>query len=235
MRNLVILPVHNQPESLAKAVGDLGVLPADYEVLIVDDGSTDSTSALADSSVQGSHHGTHVLHLPMSSGSSLAMQTGYLFAARDGGYRYAIQFDPGLGIHASFIPSLIEECESKSLDLCIGSRFMGELEGALSSVSRIRHLLRLIAWMSGTNVTDPTSNFRCTGPRAWAYFAHRYPEDFSEPLLLYWCVRNKLRVGEIPVRLQERVDVTNSLPSPQYLLKASLAILIDSLRKKEFF
>jgi glycosyltransferase involved in cell wall biosynthesis len=233
MRNLVILPAHDQQEALLKAVGDLEALPADFEILIVDDGSTEGTSAVADSLC--SRHRVHVLHLPVSSGPGVAMQTGYLFALRDGGYRYAVQFDPGFRHEVSWIPSLVEECESKGLDLCIGSRFSGKFEDTLLPAWRIRYLVRLIAWMSGSNVADSTSPLRCAGPRAWAYFARRYPEDYPEPLSLYWCVRNKLRVGELPIHVQGREDDSNSLPSPPYLLQASLAILIDSLRRKEFF
>ena len=41
----------------------------------------------------------------------------------------------------------------------------------------------------GARVTDPTSGFRCLGPRAWRRFADSYPEDFPEPESLFWCAR----------------------------------------------
>jgi hypothetical protein len=85
-------------------------------------------------------------------------------------------------------------------------------------------------------VTDPTSGFRCAGPRAWADFANQYPDDYPEPESLYWCIRNKLKVGEIPVVMNERAAGQSSirfLAPVYYLIKVSLALFIDRLRPKE--
>ena len=67
-------------------------------------------------------------------------------------------------------------------------------------------------------------------------FAFQYPDDYPEPESLYWCLRNGLRVGEIPVVMYERAAGTSSIGSLRalyYMIKVTLAILIDRLRPKE--
>jgi hypothetical protein len=176
----------------------------------------------------------------MNCGIGLAVQTGYLFAARRGTYRYVIQFDADGQHDAAYLESMVKECEAKNLDLCVGSRFLQpEAGGFQSSPARrlgIRFFCRLIRLLSGVRVTDPTSGFRCAGPRVWARFATQYPEDYPEPESLFWCARNKLRIGEIPVRMHPRQGGVSSIRHSRalyYMVKVSLAILLDRFRSKE--
>jgi glycosyltransferase involved in cell wall biosynthesis len=241
MKNLILIPAYNEEASLEKTVATLQELPDSFEILVVNDGSRDATGEVAVQVAKESRLPMHVAHLPLNSGIGAAVQTGYLFAARQGRYRYVIQFD-GDGQHpASYLPALVEECEARQLDLCIGSRFLSpDREGFQSTFARrlgIRFFTGLIRLLSGAKVTDPTSGFRCTGPRAWSSFAERYPDDYPEPESLFWCVRNRLRIGEVPVRMNERqggVSSIRSLRSLYYMLKVSFAILIDRIRAREY-
>ena len=100
----------------------------------------------------------------------------------------------------------------------------------------IRFLGGLVSWLSGTRITDPTSGLRCAGPRAWRRFARRYPDDYPEPESLFWCLRHGLRVGEVPVRMFERQGGVSSIgvvSGAYYMIKVTLAILIERLRFKE--
>jgi glycosyltransferase involved in cell wall biosynthesis len=240
MKNLIILPAYNEEKALEPAIAELQALPPDFELLVVNDGSRDRTAEIAERLARTSRLPMRVIHLPINSGIGVTMQTGYQFAARQADYQYVLQFD-GDGQHdASYIPALVKECAARQLDLCVGSRFLEAMEGNFQSTwarrQGIRYLSRLISWLSGHTVTDPTSGFRCAGPRAWRHFAERYPEDYPEPESLYWCARNRLRIGEVPVRMRERRGGASSiryLHMVYYLVKVSLAILVDSLRRKE--
>lgn len=240
MKNLVIIPAYKEEEALPQTVANLQALPDSFEVVIINDGSPDNTGKVAEEAARKSKRKVHVVHLPMNGGIGVAMQTGYLFAARQGYYKYAIQFDADGQHDASFLEKLVDECEAKNLDICIGSRFLIKTEGNFQSTFArrigIRFFSRLISALSGVRVTDPTSGFRCAGPRAWTHFAESYPDDYPEPESLFWCARNKLNVGEIPVRMHERqggVSSIHSFKSAYYMLKVSMAILIDRLRNKE--
>ena len=53
---------------------------------------------------------------------------------------------------------------------------------------------------------------------------------------MYWCLRNKLRVGEVAVIMyprQQGVSSINAVRAAYYMAKVTLAILIDLLRPKE--
>lgn len=240
MKYLVVIPAYNEEEALPRGVAALDHLPPEYEILIVNDGSRDRTGAMAERLAREGKRPLHVVHLSMNSGIGAAVQTGYLFAAQRGGYAYVIQFD-GDGQHpAESIPALVRECEEKGLDLCVGSRFLTTGgRGSRSTFLRrigIRFFASLISLLTGSRITDPTSGFRCAGERAWRSFARRYPEDYPEPESLFWCARNGLRVGELAVEMRDRqggVTSIRRLRVVYYMVKVSLAILIDGLRRKE--
>lgn len=238
-QHLVVLPAFNEEGALRYTVAKLQALPDQFELLIVNDGSADRTSQIAHDLAHTSRIRLHVVDLPMNGGIGVAVQTGYLFAEKCGHFHFVIQFDADGQHDADAIVALVEECERLGLDSCIGSRFLGQTEGFRSTFTRrigIRFLASLITTITGTRVTDPTSGFRCVGPRAWQAFARRYPDDYPEPESLYWCIRNHLRVGEIPVRMYERQGGMSSIRAwrpAYYMLKVTLGILVDWLRAKE--
>ena len=240
MRNLIVIPAYNEEEALPKTVAHLQALPPGFEILIVNDGSRDRTKDIANALVHQSHVPLHVAHLPVNCGIGVAVQTGYRFAVLDGGYRYVIQFDADGQHDAEYLTALVDQAARAGLDLCVGSRFIHDFgPGSRSTFSRrigIRFFAWLIGLMSGAKVTDPTSGFRCLGPRAWRRFADSYPEDYPEPESLFWCARNGLKVGELPVRMFERqggVSSIRQLRVVYYMVKVSLAILFDRIRGSE--
>lgn len=235
MKNLIVVPAFNEEEALPKALADLQALPAEYEIVIVDDGSTDGTGAAADAVARLP---VHVLHLACNLGIGGAVQAGYRFAAQRGGYEFVVQFDADGQHSASDVPLLVEACRQRGLDLCIGSRFLTP-GGFRSSAARrvgIRFFARLIGALAGVPVTDPTSGLRCAGPRAWRLFAERYPDDYPEPETLFWCARHGLSVGEIAVAMRPRQGGVSSIRHGRmlyYMVKVSLAIVVDRLRPRE--
>jgi glycosyltransferase involved in cell wall biosynthesis len=239
-KTLIIMPAYNEEAALPKTVASLQALPEDFEILVVNDGSRDRTGAVAEELARTSRLPMHVLHLPLNGGIGVAVQTGYLFAAKMGGYTYVIQFDADGQHDVSSLSELVAHCESENWDMCIGSRFLNpqssEFKSTFARRLGIRFFTGLIRFLSGVRVTDPTSGLRCAGPRAWMRFAKSYPEDYPEPETLYWCIRNKLRVGEIPVAMHMRQGGVSSIrlwQSVYYMLKVTLAILLDWLRPKE--
>lgn len=240
MRHLIVIPAFNEEEALPQTVARLQRLPAGFEILVVNDGSTDRTKDVANALVATSRMPLHVAHLPVNCGIGVAVQTGYRFAVIDGGYRYVIQFDADGQHDADYLTALVGQADRDGLDLCVGSRFIRDFgPGSRSTFSRrigIRFFAWLIGVMSGAKVTDPTSGFRCLGPRAWRRFADSYPEDYPEPESLFWCARNGLKVGELPVRMFERqggVSSIRKLKAAYYMVKVSLAILFDRIRGSE--
>ncbi len=248
MKNLIVLPAYNESSTLPRTVARLQELPASYDFLIVDDGSTDDTGVIADELSGGLSDKTaaegrprvRVVHLRENCGIGVAVQTGYLFALQNPGYRYVIQFDSDGQHDVSNVLDLVRMSEQQELDLCIGSRFIHDGPSGFRSTRLrrlgIRFFCGLLKLLSGVRVTDPTSGFRCAGPRAWKRFARRYPDDYPEPESLFWCLRHGLQVGEVPVRMYERqggISSIRSIDSLYYMTKVTLAIVVDRIRRKE--
>lgn len=167
------------------------------------------------------------------------MQTGFLYAKRNN-YDYAIQFD-GDGQHdADSIPSLLNHAIKNNCDLCIGSRYLDmSSEGFKSTPMRrmgIKFFSKLIMLLTGGKIMDTTSGFRVYGKTVISFFSSSYPSDYPEPESVFWCLRNKLRVCEFSVTMNERqggISSINHLQSVYYMLKVTTSILIDRIRREE--
>lgn len=82
----VFFPCYNEQGNVRRvveqALGVLQKLGADYEILVVDDGSSDDTGRIADEVAAG-HAGVRVIHHPHNLGYGAALQSGLRAATKD--------------------------------------------------------------------------------------------------------------------------------------------------------
>jgi glycosyltransferase involved in cell wall biosynthesis len=229
MRALVIVPAWNEERGLAAVLADLRSVAPDWDVCVVDDGSTDATAALA------RERGALVLRLPINLGIGAAVQTGYLWA-RDHAFEVAAQID-GDGQHDPKYLAAALQALSDGADLVVGSRYLGVGEYQSTAVRRAgaRYLSWLLRLRCRARVTDPTSGFRVAGRRAIELFAANYPSDYPEPEAIALAVRRGLRVDELPVAMRRRHHGSSSIGAFRtlyYLLKVSLALLLLPVERR---
>ena len=86
MRTLVFIPAWNEEASIAEVIGDVREAMPGADILVVDDGSADATAARAREA------GALVASLPFNQGLGAALQTGYLYALREG-YDFCAHLD----------------------------------------------------------------------------------------------------------------------------------------------
>lgn len=228
-KTLIIVPAFNEQGNIEKLIKRLQAF--DVDILIVNDSSTDNTSRLA-------HElGVKVIDLPCNLGIGGAVQTGYKYAYKYG-YDCAIQID-GDGQHdPSYIELLIQPIFNSKADLVIGSRYIN-MEGFQSTFMRrvgIKYFSILIRLLTKRVITDPTSGFRACNKVVIKHFAGNYPVDYPEPESIVNLLRNGLSVVELPVIMHSRQHGNSSIhsfKSVYYMIKVSIAILIDSLRRKK--
>jgi len=227
---LVIIPAFNEEGSIGKVVEEVKTQLPGMDVLVVNDGSSDLTSEIAQS------RGAIVLDLPFNLGIGGAMQAGYKYAYEKG-YDIAIQVD-GDGQHdPREISKLLRALGEGNVDVAMGSRFIGDSQYKVSVMRRLGILIlsKAISMIVRQKVTDPTSGFRAANRRAIQLFSVNYPQDYPEPeamVLLHQC---GLKMKEIPVKINQRYSGESSITkirSIYYMVKVLLAIFVDCFKKR---
>ena len=231
-RHLAIVPAYNEVGAIADTVRDIRE-HSDFDVVVIDDGSTDATAKAA----RGA--GARVIRHPINLGIGGAVQTGYQFALEHD-YDVAVQVD-GDGQHdARHILELLGHLRSRpGLNLVTGSRFaVSTADGYRSSATRrvgIRLFAGLLSLLVGRRITDPTSGFRMVDRRGIEVFARDYPHDYPEVEALLLLHFHKLEGAELPVRMRARTSGVSSINagrSVYYMLKVFLALFVGILRKR---
>lgn len=229
MKKLIIIPAFNEESNIEKTVTAIQKNAQGFDYVIINDCSTDRTKQIC------AEKGYNVVNLPINLGIGGAVQTGYKYALeRD--YDVVVQVD-GDGQHdPEFLNEMADYLMENELDMVIGSRFI-EKEGFQSSKLRrvgIVFFSKLIKLLTGTLITDPTSGLRMIGRNAMALFAADYPRDYPEPESVVAVIRRNMKVKEIPVVMKERQGGVSSISlkkSVYYMIKVTLAILIERIRK----
>jgi glycosyltransferase involved in cell wall biosynthesis len=229
---LAVVPAYNEEGTVARVVRSVLDAVPDFDVLVVDDGSTDSTADRA------AEAGAHVLRHPFNLGIGGAVQSGFAYA-RENGYQRMVQVD-GDGQHdPSEIARLMEAMdEDRSLDMICGSRFLTRDCDYVAPISRrtgIHIFAFLLSRIVGQRVTDPTSGFRLYNRRAIALFARDYPHDYPEVEAVLMVHFHRLKMREMSVRMFQRgggVSSISSGKSAYYMIKVLLAIFIGLVRTR---
>ena len=167
--------------------------------------------------------GFNSLRLLQNCGIGGAVQTGFIYALRNG-FSGAIQLD-GDGQHPpDQIYKLIECAKNTSADLVIGSRFLG-VDSFMSSQFRrigITIISDLLKVLFKLEIKDTTSGFRYYGKKALQLFSKEYPIDYPEPIALALAFENKLHIVETPVIMRERIGGKSSIfgyKAAKYMLR----------------
>lgn len=158
---LAVVPAYNEEATLGRVIASLCDNVPTFDILVIDDGSTDRTREVAAAS------GAKVLQMPFNLGIGGAVQAGFRFALEND-YDYMVQVD-GDGQHdPPEIQKLVDAMEEGSNDVIIGSRFLKDLEyvGPISRRAGIHIFAFLLSRFVGQKVTDPTSGFRLYNRRA---------------------------------------------------------------------
>jgi hypothetical protein len=225
---LVIIPAHNEGETVGAVIARVRTYVPSADILVIDDGSTDHTEAVAREA------GALVISLPHNLGIGAATQTGYVFG-HGMGYDLVARIDAD-GQHDPIeIPRLMSALSEGGAHVVVGSRFVSGGEYSTSLLRRLGawFLAALISLITGQKMTDPTSGFEVIGREAVAVYATQYPHDYPEPesrVLLY---RAGLKVKEVSVSSNPRRAGRSSiglLDSVYYMVRITIALLVEMLR-----
>jgi glycosyltransferase involved in cell wall biosynthesis len=232
VKKLIIIPAFNEEKTIGGVLEEVRDHCPGFDILVINDGSTDSTAAIA-----RSLSGVRVINLPVNLGIGGAVQTGFLYA-RERGYDATVQVDADGQHKPAEVPKLIEPLERGEADAVIGSRFLekGSYQGLASRRLGIRLFSLTNRLILGLRITDSTSGFRAYNKKAIEVLSREYPDDYPEPEAIYILQKKKMRIQEVPAEIAGRRGGKSSisfLESVYYMVKVFLAIFVLILRKHE--
>lgn len=234
-RILIIIPAYNEEANILntyKKIMDYNKNNnTNYDVLVINDGSTDNTEMFLKE--------FNVPHIKLieNLGIGGAVQTGYKYAYENN-YDIAVQFD-GDGQHnVEYVKDIIDPIISGKYDLCIGSRFiLPDQEGFKSSKARrigIKMISSLIKIFTGKKIYDPTSGFRAINKDIIKDFSSIYPMEYPEPISYISLLRKNYKIKEVSVVMNERTGGKSSIHTWKniyYMINVSLSIFIESIKR----
>lgn len=231
---VILIPAFNEAAVVGRVIRQIRTteLPVEYEIWVIDDGSTDDTARVARA------EGARTVSLVRNLGYGYALRTGYQMAMERGA-NIVIQLD-GDGQHApESISELIAPVYEGQADLVLGSRALSPVHYPMPLLRRIgqsffRSVLRR---MSGLTIGDPTSGYQVIGPRALELFTRDdFPGDYPDTDVLLYLNLHGMRIAERPAvfRTNERGTSMHSsiLRNAYYVYKMLFSMLLVYLRHR---
>lgn len=200
----IILPVYNEADVIKsvirKACQTMDTLNRSYEVVVVDDASTDATAARAREA------GAKVINHPYNTGNGAAIKTGIRNATGE----ILVMLD-GDGQHApEDIPRLLENIGR--YDMVVGARSKG------SETSIYRNMANsafnwLATYVCGFRIEDLTSGFRAMKASVAREFIPLLPNTFSYPTTITLAaIRSGYSLTYVPIKTGRRVGKSKIKP-----------------------
>jgi glycosyltransferase involved in cell wall biosynthesis len=224
---LVVIPAHNEEASLPRTLAEVRARAPWADVLVVDDGSHDGTTAVARAAA------VPVVRHPINLGVGGALQTGFRWACEHG-YDIAVQLDADGQHDPGYLEALVAPVVAGRCDVSIGSRFVSSTGYHAPWNRRLGMLLfsGVVRLALGRRIYDTTSGFRAYARRVIEVCQYDFPKDFPDAPLLIALARQGFQLEEVPVVMRERkagqsfYTLGKQLYYPYKNLLASLMALI---------
>ena len=190
----IAMPAKNEERAIGPVVAQLRSMLPDAEIIVINDGSTDNTAAVA------AQAGAKVITHPYSKGNGAAIKTGARAATGE-----VVIFMDADGQHSpADIPRLLALIE-QGHDMVVGAR----QKGSQASIGRgfANGLYnRLASWMTGHRVEDLTSGFRAVRASKFREFLYLLPNGFSYPTTSTMAFfRAGYSVAYVPIHAAKRI------------------------------
>ncbi|MCX7785707.1 MAG: glycosyltransferase family 2 protein [candidate division WOR-3 bacterium] len=213
---LIIIPVWNEDKKIGGVIQDLKK-SLNYDLLVIDDGSTDNTSQEAIKA------GANVIQHEKNLGVGAAIRTGIEYGKQNG-YTIIVPINGTGKTKIEEIPSLIEPIIKENYDFVQGSRYLKG--GGWANMPKHRKIGTkvysfIFSLLVGKKITDGSSGIRAFKTSIVSHprinlnqiWLNRYE---LEPYLYYKAVRLKFKTKEVPITInypkQKNVPYTKMRP-----------------------
>ncbi len=190
----IIVPAYNEERCITEVLNDLKKLGEGFEILVIDDGSTDNTLQLIQK------NGVKVIRHSERQGNGAAVKTGIKNATSD----ILIVFDGDGQYRAGEIPRLLDSMDGT--DLIVGTRIKESEQTRLRRIGNI-FLSRFASFLIMRDIPDLTSGFRAFRKDRIMKIFDILPDKYSLPsttTILFISLGFKIKF--IPVKMYKRAD-----------------------------
>jgi len=235
MKILLIIPAYNEEECILETYNKIIKYSKksknSYDVIVINDGSTDSTERiLIDNKIP---HITLIKNL----GIGGAVQTGYKYAYENN-YDIAVQFD-GDGQHdISCVKKLVKPIIDGKYEFVIGSRFIKKDKKNFNSTFSRRIGISIISFiikiLTKEKIYDPTSGFRACNKKIIKEFSNNYPFEYPEPVSEVFLLKKGYKVNEVSVKMHERQGGRSSIhawKNVYYMINVTIAMIMEGMKR----
>jgi hypothetical protein len=223
---LIIVPAYDEEGGIREVLRRIPseVLGHEVKTVVVDDGSSDKTAAIA------REEGVPVVAHVVNRGQGDALRTGFAIAQAEKS-QIVVNLDADGQYKPEELDRLVKPIVEDKADFVLGSRFMGYYQEAGS----VRHVgvvffSRMISLLTGVKVSDCTNGYRAI--RVSALHKLNLREDrFNANEILLEALKHKLRFEQVPVSMMSRAaGETKKPPKLAYPLGVFRVIISTWLR-----
>ena len=191
-RITVLLPAYNEEASIGETIRGIKTLYPQFEVLVVDDGSTDNTLRVA------MEAGANVWPHPYNIGNGAAVKTGLRCAAGD----WVVMMDADGQHNPADIARLLEYKDT--YDMVVGARTQDSQTAFHRNIAN-RIYNGLASYVTKFKVADLTSGFRLVKRETARQFIYLLPNTFSYPSTLTMAyLRTGRNIKYVPIKTRKR-------------------------------
>ncbi len=196
----IVLPALNEEKGLSSILPELKNLYPAYEILVIDDGSTDKTVSIC------SLNKVKVISHPYSMGNGAAIKSGARHATGD-----LIVFMDADGQHdPADVQYLTDKLLAENYDMVVGARVLSTHSSLIKRTANWFYN-RLASMMTGHEILDLTSGFRVVKAKIFRKFLYLLPNGFSYPTTSTMAFfRSSHPVGYITIHAGKRAKGTHS-------------------------
>jgi glycosyltransferase involved in cell wall biosynthesis len=191
MRVSFLIPAYNEEATIGEVLDRIAALGLDAQVIVVDDGSTDGTAAIADAK------GATVIR-QANQGKGAAIRAGIPLVDGD----IAVIQDADMEYDPAEVPGLIEPIERGVADVVYGSRLSG---GKPQRAYLFWHMVgnRFLSFVTGllynTTLTDMETGYKAFRADVLRSLDLRQNDFAIEPEITGKICMRKLRIYELPI------------------------------------
>ncbi len=196
---VVIIAALDEQEAIAGVLREIppAACGLRIETLVVDDGSHDRTSEVAE------RCGVHVARLARNCGHGVALRVGYELARRHGA-RYIVTLDADGQWNPAELEGVLEPVVRGEADFVIGSRVLGSTETDDGFRQTGVHVFAaLVRLLTGVRVTDTSSGFRAMRAEV-THTVRQRQVQYQTSELLIGAIAQGYRIAERPIVMRRR-------------------------------